>query len=252
VTVRARRAVPDHDGAVPKAVAGFFSFTEITDPTAHRAYNEWHQLDHLPEQLPLTGVVSGERWVCSPRCRAARFAADDELTPVHYVTLYLLAEPLGRTLADFAGLAARLRTEGRFFDARRARLSGPFAVRSRHVAPRVAVSAEAVAHRPTRGVYVVVQPTDAEPVGSAGWVEVPGVAGVWGFDGLDEQPTTTGARWRPGPHRITVAFLDDDPVVVAGRLEPHLPAPPGLRLAGPFEAIVPWRWHWFDQCPQRL
>ena len=37
---------------------GFFSFTEVTDPAAHREYNEWHQLDHLPEQMPLGGIRS--------------------------------------------------------------------------------------------------------------------------------------------------------------------------------------------------
>ena len=45
-----------------KAAFGFFSFTEVTDPAEHRAYNEWHQLDHLPEQFPLPGVVYGQRW----------------------------------------------------------------------------------------------------------------------------------------------------------------------------------------------
>ena len=26
-------------------------------PGAHRAYNEWHQLDHLPEQMAIPGVA---------------------------------------------------------------------------------------------------------------------------------------------------------------------------------------------------
>ena len=34
---------------------GFFSFTEITDPAEHRSYNEWHMLDHMPEQYPIAG-----------------------------------------------------------------------------------------------------------------------------------------------------------------------------------------------------
>jgi len=40
---------------------GFFSFTEITDPNEHHSYNEWHQLDHMPEQFPLSGIVYGQR-----------------------------------------------------------------------------------------------------------------------------------------------------------------------------------------------
>ena len=51
-------------------VIGFFSFTEVTDPGAHRAYNEWHQFDHLPEQFSIDGIVFGQRWVYTPACRA--------------------------------------------------------------------------------------------------------------------------------------------------------------------------------------
>ena len=53
---------------------GFFSFTEVTDPSAHEAYNAWHQLDHLPEQFTIDGITFGQRWVRSPRCRAAEAA----------------------------------------------------------------------------------------------------------------------------------------------------------------------------------
>ena len=55
-----------------KIRVGFFSFTEITDPAEHRSYNEWHQLDHMPEQYPLPGIAYGQRWVSTPACRAAR------------------------------------------------------------------------------------------------------------------------------------------------------------------------------------
>ena len=59
-------------------VAGFFSFTEITDETAHRGYNAWHQLDHLPQQLPLPGIAHGQRWVSTPACRSVtRYAVTD-------------------------------------------------------------------------------------------------------------------------------------------------------------------------------
>ena len=107
---------------------GFFSFTEVTDPTAHRSYNEWHQLDHLPEQFPLEGVVYGQRWVSTPECRAARAASEPELDPIHYVTCYLMAEPITQTLDQFFALGAELRRLYRFHQQRRAHLTGPFAV----------------------------------------------------------------------------------------------------------------------------
>lgn len=140
-----------------RVVAGFFSFTEITEPSEHRSYNEWHQLDHLPEQLPLEGVVYGQRWVCTPACRDARMAASSRLEPVHYLTLCLLADPLEDTLRTFVASGEDLRAAGRFHQHRKARLSGPLRLVDTRVAQRVSISAEAVPYRPNRGVYVTVE-----------------------------------------------------------------------------------------------
>src|SRR5580704_5825210 len=140
-----------------KVKVGFFSFTEITDPAEHKSYNEWHQLDHMPEQYPLAGVVFGQRWVSTPACRRARAADDPSLAPVHYMTLYLMGEPVDATLEEFRALGGTLRESGRFHTHRRSHLSGPFVVSGAAAAPRVLVSAEAVPYRPNRGVYVVVR-----------------------------------------------------------------------------------------------
>ncbi len=146
-----------HSGrGYPHGVLGFFSFTEVTDPSAHEAYNAWHQLDHLPEQFTVEGITFGQRWVRSPRCQAAEAATGSLLDRFHYMTLYLMRDE--GVLPAFFALADRLRAEDRFFAARRALLSGPFDVADRWVAPRVAVSAEAVPFRPSCGVYVVVGP----------------------------------------------------------------------------------------------
>ncbi len=150
-----------------KVKVGFFSFTEITDPSEHRSYNEWHQLDHMPEQYPLPGMAFGQRWVSTPACRAARTVDGPLLAPIHYVTLYLMTEPVEPTLEEFHALGGRLRQLGRFHEHRRARLSGPFEVATVAAAPRVAISAEAVPFRPNRGVYLVVEdlPTPDAPTG---------------------------------------------------------------------------------------
>ena len=245
---------------------GFFSFTEVTDPRSHRAYNAWHQLDHMPEQYPLAGVVHGERWVCTPACRTARLVDGDLLAPVHYLTLYLMGEPVDETLAAFRALGERLRAQGRFHRRRRARLSGPFEVTAARAAPRVLVSDEAVAFRPNRGVYVVVR-EPAGPPGSAPGPAVaaagggdaplhplaaallggPGVAGVWTF-ASGERAERHG--WRSGDSDVTLCFLDEEPLEVAPVLGSVVAAsPPGGRttvFAGPFETITPWCWDWFE------
>jgi hypothetical protein len=253
---------------------GFFSFTEITDPTEHRSYNEWHQLDHMPEQYSLAGLVFGQRWVSTPACRRARAYDDPSLAPIHYMTLYLMGEPVDTTLEEFRALGQRLHAEGRFHEHRRARLSGPFVVTGMSAAPRVLVSPPAIPFRPNRGVYVVVHDRtgsgdagipgpgrgpgttpsaadggDAQPAASL--LETEGVAGTWTF--------ATHGRfddhgWRPGDKTITVAYLDVEPLTVAPRLGDlvragALGSHSATLFAGPFETVTPWCWDWFDDEP---
>jgi hypothetical protein len=192
-------------------VLGFFSFTEVTQPSAQRAYNEWHRLDHMPEQFSLDGVLFGQRWVCTPDCREARVAVSPLLEPCHYMTLYLMRD--AGVLPAFGDLAQRLRQADRFFADRRAHLSGPFEVRDRWVSPRVKVSAAAVPHRPARGIYVVVGP----PVDVAAMVAHQGVAGAWSFAHTDEAAAGTAADPSLDRH-ITVAFIDGDLATTASQL----------------------------------
>jgi hypothetical protein len=242
-----------------KVKIGFFSFTEITDPSEHRTYNEWHQLDHMPEQYPLAGMAFGQRWVSTPGCRAARAFDEALLAPVHYVTLYLMTEPIQATLEAFRALGDELRALGRFHEHRRALVSGPFDVESSAAAPRVLISAEAVPYRPNRGAYVVVEdlaPPPAPPAvaGTGGAIVdellgAPGVAGVWTFVSDAERRLS----WRPGRRRITVCFLDEDPLEAAVPLgdivlRRHSGSDTVVH-AGPLEAITPWRWDWFDSAP---
>jgi hypothetical protein len=213
-------------------VLGFFSFTEVTDPAAHRAYNEWHQLDHLPEQFSLEGVRFGQRWVCTPRCATARVAVSPLLARCHYMTLYLLAD--ADVVPQFFALGERLAAEDRFFQARKAHLAGPFALGDRRAAPRVKVSAGVVPFRPGRGVYAVVGP----PVDGAAMVAHGGVAGVWQF--VDAAA---------GRH-IALAFIDGDLFESAAALGQWcLQGEARPEWAGPLETVDPFRWDWFAKLP---
>ncbi len=239
-----------------KVQLGFFSFTEITDPTEHRSYNEWHQLDHMPEQYPLAGVVYGQRWVSTPACRRSRAYDDPTLAPVHYVTLYLMGEPVDATLEEFRALGESLSEAGRFHQHRRSRLSGPFSVTGVHAARRVLVSADAVPYRPNRGIYVVVRDgrqgrpgeTDEDALLAAALLDSSGVAGVWTFAADDR---FDGHGWRTGDKTITVCYLDAEPLTVSPALGDIVRGAIGQSsrtalFAGPLETITPWSWDWFD------
>ncbi len=207
---------------------GFFSFTEVTDPSAHEAYNAWHQLDHLPEQFTVEGITFGQRWVRSPRCRDAEAVSGGPLDAFHYMTLYLMRDD--GSLPEFFALAQRLRAADRFFSERRALLSGPYAVVGRWAAPRVAVSAAAVPYRPSNGVYTVVGPA----VDGATLVDCPGVAGVWQFADSEQGRV------------VTVAFVDGDlwrASEVLASATAGLGA--GREWAGPLERVDAFRWDWF-------
>jgi hypothetical protein len=232
---------------VNKIRVGFFSFTEITDPGEHHSYNEWHQLDHMPEQYPLDGIAYGQRWVSTPACRAARAVSGELLDPIHYVTLYLMTDPVERTLQEFRQLGRDLHAANRFHMHRRARLSGPFPFTDARVAPRVLVSAAAVPYRPNLGVYVEVEeraagtdPADDEATTGAHLDALctrPGVAGAWSF--ADDE------------RRVTVSWLDVPPLEVQESLRAESDArraraPDRTVFAGPFESITPWQWDWFE------
>jgi hypothetical protein len=224
-----------------KVKVGFFSFTEITDPNEHRSYNEWHQLDHMPEQYPLPGLAFGQRWVSTPACRAARAVDGEPLRSVHYVTLYLMTEPVKETLREFIALGQRLREVNRFHVHRRSLLSGPFDLVATEAAGRVLISAEAVPYRPNYGAYVAVEElAEGTPfdVDLAELVAVPGVAGAWAFGS--------------GSRQITVCYLDAAPLEVSHWLRTALAkrwnrSSSRAVFAGPLETIVPWQWDWFDQ-----
>ena len=208
---------------------GFFSFTEVTDPSGHEAYNAWHQLDHLPEQFTIEGISFGQRWVRSPRCTEAEAATTEQLDPFHYMTLYLLRDE--DVIPPFMELAKRLHAADRFFAARRAVLSGPFEIVGQWAAPRVAVSAGAVPFRPSHGVYVVVGPAVD---GRALVEDHPGVAGAWQF--------ADASRDR----HLTVAFVDGELFGAASALS-EVVAGAGARAewAGPLERVDAFRWDWF-------
>jgi hypothetical protein len=50
---------------------------------------------------------------------------------------------------------------------------------------------------------------------------------------------------------MTIGWLDSPPLEVCGRIDPvvrgrQAASPTRTLLAGPLEAITPWKWDWFD------
>jgi len=240
---------------INKVKVGFLSFTEILDGR-HREYNEWHLFDHMPEQFKLEGLQWGQRWVATPDLMHRRLFANGTLAPTQYLTLYMMTEPVAQALDDFYALGRELHRNGRWFDARKSHLSGPFTLVKTYASPRLAFDADAIPYRPNRGIFVTAQ-ADAEDATDAAldearqWydqVHIPellgvrGVAGCWWFE--DTEGRT-----------IRVYWLDDDPAVFLDDLEAKTPGMQMIDLRKAYTTLlvgayqsIPWDspFDWFD------
>ena len=246
-----------------KVKVGFFSFTEVTDPKEHRAYNDWHLMDHVVENIALPGIVRGERWVSTPACTNARLLADPMLAPIHYVACYLMSEPIGRTMETFLDLGAQLNAVGRFHRHRKSHLGGPFLLVKAYAAQRALVSPESIPYRPTRGIFVtvsdVLDPAQQDAV--ARWYDevhipdmltVKGVAGAWWFANQSESTSPAFGYDNPPGRTVRVYYLDEDPLEMVADLHEKLPQwqaagrmydlskAINTLFAGPFQTIVPF------------
>jgi hypothetical protein len=254
----------------------FFGFPGLVDATRHREYNAWHQLDHRPENLALPGVIHGDRWVRSPECRAVG-TADGWLREADYLAMYWFAEPAAASIQQWQELGDTTLQQGRRPDLRWTRrpLMGFFRPIRGYVHPRVRISAAALPFRPHTGVLVSVSEltnaTSPEAEALFAWYDevrvpqlltLPGVAGIWTFrsematvdNGGNRQPLTTTLR-------VTLSYLDDDPLAVTAELAEREPAwvravpPPNagerILLSGPLQTIQPGQWDWFDQAQPR-
>lgn len=240
--------------------AGVFSLSERSATGNDAPYLRWHALDHMPEQFQIPGVLWAQRWASTPACRAARAAERERFREVDHVVSYLFGDPVQQALEDFAELGPRLDFLGRFPEKLPSVLVGPFHFLEGFASGPGVVSPEVVPMRPNRGAYLIVErPADPAKSGHPDlhWtreqvqsvLEVPGVAGFWLFAAGTYY---RHRRWDVGALRISIAYLDDEPSVVAERLRPVVnrrfaAAPVEALLAAPFEWVVPWQWDRFSQ-----
>ncbi|MEV5835430.1 hypothetical protein [Nocardia sp. NPDC052112] len=252
----------------------FFSFIELADSGRHREYNEWHQLDHRPENLALPGVAWGDRWARPADYAALGQAPAADLAGTDYVAMYWFRPPYEESIAAWTKLGEDSFQWGRgpiLPGVHRPLLAFCTPVKG-YVAPRIRVSADAIPFRPNRGLHITVshypRSHDAATHEQFRWQDevripnlltCPGVAGAWTFSlhRLQNHPTLPlggGTRdYPPGSLRIRLLYLDADPIEVtehitatetqwdaAGSGAP-CPAAEELLLSGPLRTIIPWQ-----------
>ncbi len=198
-------------------------------------YLRWHCFDHRPEQYRLDTIRASLRLVSTPECRAARAASDNRFDATDHVMNYFFADRSG--LKPFHDLGRELGKVGRIPELLPSVERGVYAFDGRVADPNAKVGADVLPWWPASGVYLLVEHGTAS---AAPLVDVDGVAGAWwGATAADVPEQYSLAQ--PGD-QLTYLFLDDDPVVVAGRLQPVLEARWGSGdvtglLAAPFHVV---------------
>ena len=231
-----------------KIKIGFLSVTEIDgDP---EDYVAWHQLDHMPEQFRIHGLSWGQRFFATPGCVASSAYRDGPMHAACHLQTYLFDE-YEPVMTEFSALGRDLARQGRHRQGPIAHVQAPFQLMEAFASAQVPVAAEAVPFRPNTGVYLLVEDApDAAAV--VEWdtrqraddiLEVPGVVGIWTYAAPADPGTGTGAYGIPtSTRRITVVYLDQDPIAVSNALRPRLErrwddAPLRPELAGAFRSF---------------
>jgi hypothetical protein len=232
---------------------GVFSLSASTPDGDDSRYLRWHQLDHLPQQYSIEGVLHGARWVSTPECRAARPVQSDRLAPVNHVVHYLMSEPVDRTVDEFFALRDRLIEIGRFPERLPNRLVAGVTVVGRYAAASAEVSADVIPFRPNLGAYLVIEraadPEVSTPVPwhddtVAALLALDGVAGMWTFAPSGLRPD----EFSRSGYSVGLLYLDDDPVAVAPGVNRLLKArwdaddAIAPALGAPFVTLRPWTW----------
>ena len=268
------------------ATRAYLSFSEITDPAKHRDHNEWHQLDHRPENLIQPGIAWGDRWVRSPDCAAASIVVDPLYAAAQYAIMYWFREPLAPTFDDWFGLSERSFQWGRSpqIGWTHRPLRTLLVPLRGYTAPHVTTDADGLPFRPVRGVFMRISRMLAQGAAARAmhaWFDrtripdmltCPGVAGAWSFASVDVLGAVRSERgmpqWRfadsasrggaPQTLRVQLYFLEADPLDFMADLPGHEAAwrragrdrdtgdTEEVVFAGPFRRILPWQWGWFD------
>jgi hypothetical protein len=249
----------------------FFGFTALTDQTRHHEYNEWHQLDHLPENLLQPGVAWGDRWVLSPDCAELAEVGVPNHEGHQYALMYWFRDPADASVAVWKDVNERTVHWGRrpelAYTSRRP--LGFFNPVKGYVHRRVLVSADAPPFRPHRGVWLsltrVPAPETPEAVSlfrryDREWLpallECPGVAGGWTFS-YAAAPGGFGAAGASDPVAsgslvIRLLYLEGDPLAAARAIREtragwlaEANEVEEVLFAAPLRTITPWQWDWF-------
>jgi hypothetical protein len=218
----------------------YTSFSARSPLGEDAAYNQWHTLDHRPEQQRLSELRTSCRLVSTPACRAERAVSHERFDETDHITTYFFRD-LG-AMESFYALSMALEEAGRNPPPLPTVERGVYSVSGRAAAARVKAGADVLPWWPAKGIYLVIERGETS---AAALSDVEGVGGVWWAAGEPmDPPLATGDN---AGLQLSFCFLDEDPPAVARSLRPVLERrweATGVEplLAAPFYAVVPYAW----------
>lgn len=241
----------------------FFSFVSVPDREERRAYNRWHQLDHLPENRALPGVIWGDRWALTEDCREH---ATGRYRNIDFVAMYWFADPVTDAVDDWTRLGEDSFQWGRgpLIPGVQRDMLAFFTPVMGYRSSRAIVSTEVLPMRPHTGVHVQVTEFDeahslevhashvhTDEVSMPELLEIPEVLGGWTFSYAHPQrhatlPFEGAGEGGPGSKRIRLLFLEGDPIQAAHGIDGVDAEHPGpdvgtIALSSPLRTITPWQ-----------
>jgi hypothetical protein len=87
-------------------------------PDAIESWNRWYDLDHLPPNVALPGIMSGRRYVASPELNALRTGTEGSWwadRQASFLTIYTLCGDIMETFGAMVKLRDELDAAGRMF-----------------------------------------------------------------------------------------------------------------------------------------
>jgi hypothetical protein len=213
------------------------------------AFNRWYDLEHVPPNVSLNGVMAGHRYAAPPDLHALRVT--DPSSPLaggrgSFVTLYTLCLPPADVVASMAELRDVLYATDRMkfpADKKVVRDGGAFEIVSAVSSPDLALPAIDVPFVGHNGILMVRRRGSDEV---ASWYHRDWSSRVAGVEGVLGVMSLRAA----GDHgdQLDLVFLEGDVAERTAALRAAAPHHPDVTLLvdAPFAHIDPLRYPWAD------
>ena len=228
-------------------VSGIIFASVDCDADAVEDWNRWYDLEHLPPNIALPGIMSGKRYVAPPALHEAREPADRlegfaDGRGVH-VTVYTLSGVPAQVLADMTSTRDVLEDAGRMFAPEKKIVRAGDAMTLSWVVADPALKADAqdvphLQHTSIRAVMRRGGDAAARDDVAVAAVAVDGVHAVIGHRSINDASLD-----------LDLYLLEGDPVAVTRAARAAAPYGDGTEvlLDAPFQVIVPFEYGFAEE-----